>query len=308
MVDRNSSNACSRKRLWQRLGEFVFQRLMPWRLQRHWVSRRMSDFRAQSDLQLVISLTSYPKRFPTLGKTIKSLLLQTVARKRVILWVAHQDVSLIPSSVVGLKRYGLEIREIDDYHSHKKYLGAFRDFPDDSIVLCDDDTYYWPSWAEELLVASIANPGVICCHRAHEVVVSEAGWPQPYDQWRYEVEGPAQGPRIFATGVGGVLYPPNCLHPTALDVNTALRLCPTADDIWLYWMARMAGKEFRQIGPRRRFFQWAGSQGQALWRINNGQDGGNDRQIAAMIKKFGSEVLDEAGGIQTSDQMISPSP
>ena len=308
MIDRNVPDVRSRKGLRRRLVDVISAGLAPWKLRRNWEPRPVSDLQSQSGLPLVISLTSYPRRFLTLERTIKSLLVQTVEKKRVILWIAYPDVTLIPSSVVRLKQDGLEIREIDDYCSHKKYLGAFRDFPDHAILLCDDDTDYWPSWAEELLAASHTFPDSICCHRAHQILLDADGLPQPYHQWLQKLDKTAQGPLIFATGMGGVLYPPHSLHPKALDSRTAIRLCPTGDDIWLYWMARLAGREFRQIGPRRQFAQWAGSQRNALWRINNGRESGNDKQISGMIKAFGVDVFKEAGRLEASHTTISTAP
>jgi hypothetical protein len=38
--------------------------------------------------ELIVSLTSYPDRFPTLHKTVRSLLSQDMLADRTILWVA----------------------------------------------------------------------------------------------------------------------------------------------------------------------------------------------------------------------------
>lgn len=241
--------------------------------------------------RVVISLTSYPKRFKFVGRTVKSLLLQTVCEKRVILWVANEDRKHIPSDVLGLCEYGLEIMSHDDHKVHLKYLGSFVNFPNNKILLCDDDIYYWPHWAEELLLESDRHPTAICCHRAHGVGLAMDGVPLPYDQWLYELDGPAQGPLVFGTGVLGTLYPPGVLHPLVTDISLARELCPSADDIWLYWMARLVGTEYRQIGPRRPVTTWPASQAHALWQINQGAGAGNDRQMSAMIAKFGGGIF-----------------
>lgn len=70
-------------------------------------------------------------------------------------------------------------------------------------------------------------------------------------------------------------------------------LCPTADDIWLYFMARLAGTQFRHTGWTDPLVTWGGSQLSALWRANVA-DHGNDRGLAAMFARFGTDVVSDA--------------
>src|SRR4051794_35363928 len=65
-------------------------------------------------LELIVSLTSYPARFSTLGLTLRGLLDQTVAPDRTILWVAEGDYDEIPDNVRELERFGLDIRPCAD--------------------------------------------------------------------------------------------------------------------------------------------------------------------------------------------------
>ena len=111
------------------------------------------------------------------------------------------------------------------------------------------------------------------------------GLPLPYAHWHYELKAAEESWRIFPTGVGGVLYPPGIFHPDVLDRGLQGALCPTADDLWLYWMARRNGATFRKVG-RYWTSLWPGSQAASLHHINVMQ-GGNDRQIANLIARFG---------------------
>jgi hypothetical protein len=52
-------------------------------------------------------------------------------------------------------------------------------------------------------------------------------------------------------------------------------------------MARLNGATVRKVGPKRRFYEWPGSQGVALQNNNRGSDGGNDRQIAYIVAEYG---------------------
>ena len=52
------------------------------------------------DKELIVSLTSYPKRFDILPITIQSLLNQTVKPDRIILWLYEKDYFRLPASAL----------------------------------------------------------------------------------------------------------------------------------------------------------------------------------------------------------------
>ncbi|BAB51279.1 acyltransferase family protein [Mesorhizobium japonicum] len=84
--------------------------------------------------ELIVSLTSYPKRFPTLHLTLRCLLSQTIAPNRVILWLTAEDAAQLPASVTDLKCHGLEIRFCKDIRSYKKIIPTLLAFPSAYIV------------------------------------------------------------------------------------------------------------------------------------------------------------------------------
>ena len=72
--------------------------------------REVSRFPKHSDAprhqlpsRLIVSLTSYPARFKTLGLTIRSLLDQTVKPDLIVLWVDHAAMASLPQSVTELE-------------------------------------------------------------------------------------------------------------------------------------------------------------------------------------------------------------
>jgi len=96
--------------------------------------------------ELIVSLTSHPPRFPTLHLTLGCLLDQSFRADRVILWIAHDDMALLPAAVRKLERRGLEIRACDDIRSYKKLVPALEAFPHAFIVTADDDLELAPDW------------------------------------------------------------------------------------------------------------------------------------------------------------------
>jgi hypothetical protein len=232
--------------------------------------------------ELIVSLTSYPPRFRTLDLTLRCLLTQTVRPDRVILWIAQADMAKLPPAVVALAEYGLDIRACKDIRSYKKIIPVLAAFPSAYIATADDDVYYAARWLRQLV--DLAGERIVVCHRAHAVRIDDAGRIRPYMAWG-SVAGAAAG-ALFPTGVGGILYGPSSLSPEVLDEELFTRLCPNGDDIWLWWMGRRAGSEYRKTRSKWKELWWAGTKKQGLFQTNVFGPG-NDEQIRNMVAHFG---------------------
>lgn len=236
--------------------------------------------------QLVVSLTSYRGRFATLTATLRSLLAQTVAPDRLVLWVGHDDRSSLPVEAERLVAGGLEVQATDDLGPYTKIVPALERFPEAVVVTADDDLYYEPAWLEGLVAGHRDAPDDVVCRRARAIANGADGALLPYEQWDI-VKRPARSDRLLPNGFAGVLYPPRCLHGDATRRDICLDLAPTADDLWLYWMARLAGRCFTNVGVSRHLINWPGSQTDALWEQNRLRTGGNDDQIARLAGRYG---------------------
>lgn len=239
---------------------------------------------------LFVSLTSHAPRFATLALTLRSLLLQELRPEAVLLWIGHADFPLLPAEVRELEAVGLRIVPCEDHGSHTKYVHALRELPHADVAICDDDTWYPPDWLARLVAAQ--RPGEIPCHRVHRVAVDAMGAPLGYRLWDHDIPGPGISPRHFPTGVGGMLLRLDRFDHRVLDMAEARRLCPTADDIWLYVMGRLAGTRFRHSGWTDPLVTWGGSQLSALWRVNVAEHA-NDRCLSAMFERYGTAIVSE---------------
>ena len=231
--------------------------------------------------ELIVSLTSYPARFGTLHLTLACLLDQSAKADRTILWIAHHDMGQLPADVRRLERRGLEIRACDDLRSYKKLIPTLEAFPDAFIATADDDIYYPHHWLEQL--ADAVEEGVIPCHRAHRIKRALDGSIAPYSDWEIDVQdASARRPSgdILATSGAGALYSPRSLSPITTNRSQFQRLCPSGDDLWLFWCARLAGTLAKKVGGKLRLVTWPNTQTSALWAPN--EAGGNDRMIAAL--------------------------
>jgi hypothetical protein len=234
--------------------------------------------------RLAVTLTSYPPRYPTLALTLRSLLGQSIRPDRVYLWIAEADFAALPEDVTGLQAAGLTIRVCDDLRSYKKIIPALESCSDDFLVTADDDIYYPRHWLRQIVGAYRADRKEVICVRAHRIRTDALGLPLPYLQWEGEVEAAEDASLLFPTSGSGALYTPGIFHADVTRTEIFRNACPTADDVWLYWMAALSGARFRKVGPRWRFMTWANSQRVALGDINSTA---NDAQIANMIAHYG---------------------
>jgi hypothetical protein len=237
--------------------------------------------------ELIVSLTSYPPRFWTLHLSVRSLLGQTVRPDRIILWVAHGDAAKLPSAVTRLVGKGLEIRLVDDVRSYKKLVFALAEFPESFHVTADDDNYYPRGWLKELVDAVEPGEKVLPCHRAHRVPTVAGTELPPYMSWEWDVQDEAArrpSPDLMPTGLGGILYPPHALHSDVTDSALFMKLCPTADDLWFYWMARRVGARYRKVGGPFEQAALPGTQDESLFNDNASA---NDRQIRNLVARYG---------------------
>ncbi|MEL7190768.1 MAG: glycosyltransferase family 2 protein [Pseudomonadota bacterium] len=243
---------------------------------------------------LIITLTSYPPRFPDLAKTVRSLLDQYVPADAVQLWIAESDIGALPKDVRELEAAGLQIKPCEDLRSYKKLIPALIENPDCFYVTADDDVYYPPEWLAGLVASSKKHPDCVIATRSHMAHRDPEGMLAPYGTWELaasQTENQNDGRVLFPTGVGGILYPPGCFSDEVLDRELFMKLCPRGDDIWFFWMVRQAGRQHRRTQKHFDIIDWPNSQDVALASQNLYSDG-NDSQIKAMETHFGpvSEV------------------
>jgi len=253
-----------------------------WQLVRLFDRRRLYSIAAA---EVVVSLTSYPPRFPTLALTCKSLLLQKHEKFAVVLWVTNGDYKELPTEVLALQLYGLHILKCEDYRSYKKIIPIVELGYAGPLIIADDDVYYWRHWLSGLLEANAATPEHVCAYRVHRVKLQN-GKPLPYSQWEWNIQEPGTHPLNFATGCGGVLYPKGFFESANLAYPEIEVNCPNGDDIWLYWATRLQHRKVRKITGPLEIYTWPGTQESALWHSNISSNK-NDQNIKSMMQSYG---------------------
>ena len=193
------------------------------------------------DKKLIVSLTSFPERLYDIHFCIYSILTQTIKPDEIILWLASNQFPNgekdIPQNVLELKKFGLKIKWCDNIKSYKKLIPTLYEYPNDLIITADDDLFYPKNWLELLYEEHKRNPDCIICQRSRKVSLNSDNSFKSYDDWELNVDETEPSFINLSTNGAGSLFPPNSLYDDISNKELFERLCPTADDIWVWAMA-----------------------------------------------------------------------
>ncbi|MBQ9235497.1 MAG: hypothetical protein IJ184_03425 [Alphaproteobacteria bacterium] len=247
--------------------------------------------------KLIVSLASFPPRMGEIHYTLYSLLNQSLKPDEVVLWLCTDEFPNrekdIPQKVLDLQKNGLTIRWSEAYlRSYTKLVPSMGEFSDAVIVTSDDDIYYPADWLERLYKQHLKHPKDVICHRCHRVKINKDGTVAPYSKWPHNVTAPKPSFANFATGVGGVLYPPHCMYKEVNNIELFKQLAPYADDIWFWAMEVLGGTKVRSFWGRMRKLilvnperEMRADNEMTLAKINIAQDG-NNKQMRQVLEHY----------------------
>jgi hypothetical protein len=251
----------------------------------------------KGDGTCVVSLTSFPERIDKIHLVVECLLRQSVKPSKIILWLSSdqfKSYSQLPNELINQTQRGLDIRLVKgNLFSHKKYFYTLPEFPDSNLVTVDDDFFYPSYLLENLLDANRKFPNAICCCRGLKINIHNDQIDK-YSKWFYLKEGYGPCFNIFQTSGGGSLYPPNSLHEEVLNDLVFMKLCPSADDVWLNLMAQLKKTQTLKITKHFEGIPILVKNNLYLSKVNVGL-GQNDVQILNvrkyLIEKFNFDPL-----------------
>lgn len=265
------------------------------RLIRYWANRNLPVYLKKNDYgrgkverDLIVSLTSFPARIHDVWMVIETLKRQTVLPEKIILWLSKEQFPSkedIPQYLWKEEDDLFHIIMVDgDIRSHKKYYYALKEYPEKTIITCDDDIFYHPGMVEELVYTGRLFKKCIIANICKQLSYGQDGKLLPYLRWNDKVRIHSCED-IVQIGVGGVLYPPYSLDNRVLDKDLFMRLAPLADDLWLNYMARKKGTKV--VKSRFKYLPLPIlSDAPTLASVNCGMNR-NDEQIQAIYDYFG---------------------
>lgn len=243
------------------------------------------------DKEVIVSLTTYDKRFYDVYLTIESIMQGTVKPNRIILWLANEMKDLhVPVSLQRQVERGLEIGYTKDIRSFKKLIPTLKKYPESVIITIDDDALYEYDLVENLVNGYKTDPCHVHGGRLKCFNLEKHGMPEDYRKWREVNLIGEPSPRNMCIGVGGVLYPPHCFTKEVFNEATFMELCPRADDIWFWCMANLNGYQSVKIFTHSKrgmdFIPNPDIQEFALTKTNLAGIGENNQQLQNVIRNY----------------------
>lgn len=244
--------------------------------------------------RIIVSVTSYPARIAAVPIALERLMAQTMRPDKIVLWLSRDQFpggeNDLPDALIDLKKDGLEIKWCDgDMKAYKKVLPALKEYPDDLIVLADDDLIYRSDLIENLYKAHQKHPNAIIAARVHQIVFDEDGRIVPYSNWKKECEFAVGEIKEdwFYTGGAGTLLPPHIFGEEVFNTEVISELCLYADDIWLNIHSAMKHVPIVNIANNSLLDCIAGTQAERLYTINKVQ---NDAQLKNLLEHYKEQL------------------
>ncbi len=232
-------------------------------------------------------MTSYPARIRGAWVSLESLFRQSYkAFSLVLVLTEHQFPGRkLPLTIRLLMRKGLTILWVaEDNRSFDHLWPAYSKFPHASIISVDDDKIFPSDLVSRLVDASKHNPGAIIGARGWEMrrVDGEVKFGEGWARAKADTPSPA----LFMPPGNGSLYPPGSLPKVTGDIRLMRSICPRADDVWYWAMARLGTTPSLCLGlpPHRPV------RSQSKTKALADEDPGPD-EFAAVRSKFGDEAL-----------------
>lgn len=262
------------------------------------IEKNIMDFSTRKKLgvieknhKIIASLTSFPFRIKTIHIVMERIFNQTLLADEVHLYLAKEQFpnreNDLTTELIEFCKKGLKIIWVDeDLRPHKKYFYVMQNHSDDIVITLDDDVIYDLDVFEKLYNSYLKYPNAVSAMRARAIKFNENNQFKSYSEWNNcsdITSGPSMS--LLAIGVGGTLYPPNCMHNELFNIDNIFNLCPDADDLWLKTMQIMNNTPTVLVKKSERIIHIDGSQEITLHHENL-YENKNDIQINSIFNVY----------------------
>lgn len=240
--------------------------------------------RKRKKSNVIVSLTSFPKRINRTWIVVESILRQSRPPLKIVLTLSRLQFDTedsLPKKLLALKSKGLEILWTeDDLKSHKKYYYVMQKYPNNIIVTIDDDFIYAKKMLSKLLEFHARYPHSVITNLGLEKNGTN------YHDWKnilFSSYGPTYN--VMQLGGSGVLYPPHSMHSDVFNKELILKYCPLSDDIWLNTMTILNNVTIVKTNYEMYLIPLIFRDNLELYKTNVLRDG-NNKQILSLISLY----------------------
>ena len=203
---------------------------------------------------MIVSMTSWPPRINAVPNAFNAVLGQIEEGMDVhcVLCLCEQE---FPNKEQDLPK---EVLDLDveilwterNTRSHKKLMPTMKKYPDNPIIVIDDDTCQTEGWLKTFIEDHKRYPNDIIFGQSTSVV--HVSIDDTICEVRngkcYEIPGAVAYTQKPASGAAGTLFPPHIFtREEFYDEDLMMELSPTCDETWQWAFALMEGRTIRAL-------------------------------------------------------------
>ena len=199
---------------------------------------------------IICSLTTLKGRDCFAYKTINSLINQTIKPDLIILYYQGEE-SEIDQKISDINCDYFSIRYLSSkYKSYSKFYYALKDYPNDIIILCDDDIVYNIDYIKNLYEFHLKHNDIIICNAYHEIICNNNS---------YIHNGCTKSNYIISNSIKplsgwGTLIPSNYYNIDDIKlIDDFVINVPTDDESWIFYINKLKQKNVCCIGKYKKY-------------------------------------------------------
>lgn len=190
--------------------------------------------------KLIVSITSYPRRFDMLRRVLLSLRNQTYKDFDVLITVCNDECKNDMQElnrIIKTSKLSIHLNVVNENtYCHKNTFEAMKLFPNNPILVIDDDIIRVPTCIENFVKDYLDFNCIIArtydhlyedekIKKTHGIIINHC------IRQRYFT-----GKEMPNTGGQGILYPPNVFKDQRFyDANLIKECSPTSTEVWVYF-------------------------------------------------------------------------
>lgn len=235
--------------------------------------------------KLIVSMTSYPARIEGVARVFHSILTQRVSQQlyHLVLVLAIPEfpnkLADLPKSLQLMAARGLIeiIWHPTNIKSHKKLIPTLLKYPDNPILVIDDDVLRPNGWLQCFINDHAAHPTDIITGMVAQYLDNGKFKMYPNREYGNTNYGTIVKNGRPANGRGGTLYPPHTFTDERFfDEALFMSLTPNSDESWQFFFNWRDQKPIRLISKQFNvslFIEGTQEQPTALWKVNHRNNG-----------------------------------
>lgn len=239
----------------------------------------------------IVSLTTFPKRFPNLWMVLFCIFNQTIRPAKIVVTLCEEEIpqgfKTLPAILRYFEKQGVEFLFVkENLRPHNKYFYCMQKYKNRDIITIDDDLLYYPHTIAKLIAMHKKYPKCICTNRGTKIVEKDGCFVRS-NEWPSVISHYGPSLDIIALGYSAVYYPSSFRPNLLFDASLIKNLCLGTDDLWLRVVETLEGVKVVNGEYYAHPMTLPSSQSVALQKRNcANENNGNDINWKRLDKRF----------------------